>query len=804
MHTRRWSFPKLLAWLVIGCGLALVLLSQQYLMTQAQGDNVADYVGARRCSSCHRELARAHAETRHSLALHEAEEDSVTLLADFGQDSEFRLVLFPDEMEPRPVQREDIAFVMGSGRHVQRFVYELDRDEYAVLPIQWNTVEQTWEPFILAENWPDPAYDFTQNCAGCHTTGLNVSLGRWEDDGVQCEACHGPASLHREAAREAGTSPSDRELDEIRATISNTADAQVCGQCHSRGMGDDYPYPYGYEPGMDLVEDFTLSPTNDNAHWWASGHARQTNMQFNEWFNSAHARALTSVQNSEHAEETCLQCHSTDYRANQALLAAFEAGEREGDPPEAITVENASFGITCATCHSPHQANNTDFFLVTEPYALCVECHSNGDYAGIHHPTQEMVEGLPLIEGIDSITTAHSEAEDGPDCLTCHMMQVPVGNEARTSHSFTPVMPDLAEEGQTEVCASCHTDLTNGYSVQFIADTQERTTERLALAHATLETVTAPEPWILDTLAFVEGDSSLGLHNYPYTTALLDRVEVELGIVDGSIGAIFEPMPAIPPEECAECHQEEYRLWQSSYHATASQNDNFLEVFASNNSPGYCRRCHGSGYDPETQTAQFEGVVCSSCHTTVRDGEHPPGPISVADDARVCAVCHSGAHAPTYDEWLASDHATSNVDCVDCHTSHTNGLKKADVNETCGDCHAEAVVDDVHMGEDLICTNCHMTPATNGNEHVTSHTRHTLDIDPGTCAECHGNTHILSVRETRMTDEERSQVEILEEEVATLEETADENLTSGIVGGALGALLMVGLLFIVFRLGRLR
>ena len=55
-----------------------------------------------------------------------------------------------------------------------------------------------------------------------------------------------------------------------------------------------------------------------------------------------------------------------------------------------------------------------------------------------------------------------------------------------------------------------------------------------------------------------------------------------------------------------------------------------------------------------------------------------------------------------------------------------------------------------------------------------------------------------------MTEEELTQIEILEEEVATLEDTADENLTSGIVGGALGALLMVGLLFIVFRLGRLR
>ncbi len=569
---------RLLSLSILLAGLWLV---SSFIYAQ-DGEDEAEYAGARRCSSCHRELARAHAETRHSLALHVAEEDSVTLLADFGQDSEFRLVLFPDEMEPRPVQREDIAFVMGSGRHVQRFVYELDRDEYAVLPIQWNTIEQTWEPFILAENWPDPAYDFTQNCAGCHTTGLNVSLGRWEDDGVQCEACHGPASLHREAAREAGTSPSDRELDEIRAVIVRSPDAQICGQCHNQGheQKNAHPYPVDYLPGLNLLDEdvFVLAATDDPFYWWSTGHAARTNMQFNEWLESAHASSLETLQRAEDAADACLQCHSTDYRLVAARIAASESGESDELPPDPVTLETAEFGVTCVTCHNPHSPPEAEVLFVDEPYAVCVDCHSNTERGetGIHHPVQEMFEGTLLVAGIEieGVPGVHVAEEDGPDCLTCHMMAVPVNENTRPTHRFLPILPGEVgeEEPLADTCSGCHNDLTVTDLQFLVEDTQESVRSRLSVNWARFASLNEPEPdtdahqkyeQIVALLTFVQNDGSLGIHNYAYADVLLTSAEQLMGELNVA-GANLEP-PEAPAPTATPAHGTEsfYRIVES-------------------------------------------------------------------------------------------------------------------------------------------------------------------------------------------------------------------------------------------------
>jgi predicted CXXCH cytochrome family protein len=109
-------------------------------------------------------------------------------------------------------------------------------------------------------------------------------------------------------------------------------------------------------------------------------------MQFNEWFNSGHANALTSLQGSPDAQDACLTCHSTDYSFTEKIIANTE---REGTPPDPMTVANAQFGVTCVACHSPHL--DTDYMLVAEPVALCTNCHRDTELtASVHHPVQEI------------------------------------------------------------------------------------------------------------------------------------------------------------------------------------------------------------------------------------------------------------------------------------------------------------------------------------------------------------------------------------------------------------------------------
>jgi predicted CXXCH cytochrome family protein len=210
--------------------------------------------------------------------------------------------------------------------------------------------------------------------------------------------------------------------------------------------------------------------------------------------------------------------------------------------------------------------------------------------------------------------------------------------------------------------------------------------------------------------------------------------------------------------------------------------------------------CHASGYNPDTNTYAFEGIVCSSCHKLTTEAEHPPAPVDIGDASTVCGQCHSGAHAPTYDEWLVSDHKKAGVDCVDCHTPHNNGLLRGEVNATCADCHQETLVDEVHMNQEMTCVDCHMNRRTTENGiHVVS-TGHTMSIDPAVCSECHGNIHELSVKESHRPAEETSQIENLETKVTDLAKQAEDNRNSGIIGGALGMLILVIALALVMRL----
>lgn len=552
-------------WALIVVGLSFVGLG--VLATgrpvRAQDLEDADYVGARECGSCHRNLVRPHSDSLHALALQDVEDDKDAILGDFAQGEDVRAVQFPGESEPRAFTADDIVYAVGAGRYAQRYLVELGDREYAVLPAEWNVAAQSWQPLKLADTWPSPAYDWLQSCAGCHTTGLNVERGRWEDDGVQCEACHGPGSVHIEVADDAGRRPDEDELADIHAAIILTPDAQVCGQCHSRGTEPENGrlYPVNYRPGADLLHEdiFTLA-ADDGESWWASGHGRHNNMQFNEWLASGHAGALETMTGSDQAQDGCLQCHSGDYALDQRLRALYDEGERLGDPPPPVTLESARFGVTCVTCHSPHHAQQADFLLVDEPNALCASCHQNTPLtATIHHPSVELFQGQTLVESVAGIPSAHFAAENGPRCVTCHMLDVPVGGFGLSSHTMRPVVPGAAEDSPPDACSTCHEDLTSADLQSLVQDTQAAIRSRLSTSWARVSSITQPEAGAesaalydqaVAALLFVQNDGSQGFHNYAYADALLDAAAgmlTQLSVPGARLQPTEAPAPTATP-----------------------------------------------------------------------------------------------------------------------------------------------------------------------------------------------------------------------------------------------------------------
>lgn len=502
-------------------------------------DEDNEYVGTRECRSCHRSYANDHKETVHYQTLIEvakAEDDDV-ILADFDAGEDIRTMTF-DENETRPFTQDDVVFTLGAGRHYQAYVSEVDDDVYRVLPAQWNVADENWVPLPLADDWSDSAYDFNSQCAGCHTTNYNAEDLDWGETGVQCEACHGLGLNHVELADDAGSSISDDEYANLSSAINFALDSQVCGQCHSRGMNQEtgLPIPIGYHSGQNLLDEtiYVLPELSNTEFWYSTGHARLPNMQFNEWLQSSHTTALTTAQESESFDESCLGCHSVAQRRVDYLID--EDWVNEDDFDKLSVLDRHSFGITCTACHDPHEIDNEQLLIEEDRYELCTSCHTNDENReGIHHPVKEMFEGDDFIEAIEPVVGIHFDAEDGPTCVSCHMSNVLTKSGNRPTHTFAPITPSDSDDDEalSGTCSSCHDSLTNADMQFLIEGIQEDVRERLVTSSARL-TNFEPESdskdydyfiVLTNALTFVQNDGSLGIHNYAYVDSLLTVVE---------------------------------------------------------------------------------------------------------------------------------------------------------------------------------------------------------------------------------------------------------------------------------------
>ncbi len=267
-----------------------------------------------------------------------------------------------------------------------------------------------------------------------------------------------------------------------------------------------------------------------------------------------------------------------------------------------------------------------------------------------------------------------------------------------------------------------------------------------------------------------------------------------------TVGPTLEP---ILPEEyrgpafCSQpqCHVPHLQEWQGSTHAEAFQDPVFQQSWVDNQQPGYCLKCHATGYNPNTGLPVAEGVTCESCHGTYRQ-DHPRADMMPVDAAAErCGVCHT----TTYDEWQLSGHAARGVKCASCHAVHSQGLLFATSTALCATCHGDRYEDFAHAGHaehQVTCADCHMYRPPDGSmREGLLPTGHFFAVTSDACTQCHTRDSIHSRREEFVPASQpdvptMQRITVLEEEVAQLQSSAARNLILGLVGGVLGGLLI--------------
>lgn len=271
----------------------------------------AAYKGHMMCQMCHKNLEKskpiipAYEKTAHPKTMMKASVEGA-IVGDF---------------ETNPVFTKDkVAWVLGKGRNKQAY---LDAD-FKVLPAMWYVKEKKWKP--------TKEVDGASQCIACHTTGFDPATKKFVQEGVTCEACHGPGGEH---IAKMGSKDHIVNL----AKLDASKQGMVCGQCHSAGKDPTgkFVHPVGFRPGDDLTKKFVdAKPT-----------APGSNQQYSEHLQSKHAAVGThcttchdphnvvnlKAQVKKPVNELCMSCHADTVKdmKTHAPQAAAEA--------------------TCATCH---------------------------------------------------------------------------------------------------------------------------------------------------------------------------------------------------------------------------------------------------------------------------------------------------------------------------------------------------------------------------------------------------------------------------------------------------------------------
>lgn len=273
----------------------------------------AAYKGNMMCKMCHQNLTKGKdfvpsiEKTSHPKTMMKASVEGA-IVGDFSTNPVFT--------------KDKVAWVLGKGRNKQAY---LDAN-FQVLPAMWYVKEKKWKP--------TPAADGSTQCIACHVTGFDPATKKFTQEGVTCEACHGPGADHI-------SKMGNKDFIVSLAKLDKQKQGMVCGQCHSAGKDPTgkFVHPVGFKPGDDLAKLFVdAKPTGPG-----------NNQQYSEWLQSKHAAAGTGCttchdphvpgtvksQLKKPVNELCLGCHAakvTDLKTHAPQAA-----------PDA----------TCASCHMP-------------------------------------------------------------------------------------------------------------------------------------------------------------------------------------------------------------------------------------------------------------------------------------------------------------------------------------------------------------------------------------------------------------------------------------------------------------------
>lgn len=416
--------------------------------------------------------------------------------------------------------------------------------------------------------------------------------------------------------------------------------------------------------------------------------------QFEEWEKSGHAKSLETLKASQDAENSCLQCHSSDI--------IFD---------ENATLDTAQLSNECGSCHADHKGMDKAFSefepdLLKAKGEVCNDCHSASDAKPGETPPSAQLEiyiGAGGV-GVDDAPGIHYTLMQGEGCVKCHTFKEE-GVADAGGHTF---------KANLAGCLPCHNDpeAKNAAAQKQISDKLDEL-EPLIEAFEDKESEDFKNAKFNFDLVRISG--GYGAHNLSYANKLLDY---SLAVLQGGEQPKAE-------EGCLLCHNslsaDQVDGWKQSNHAISLDT-----LQASPDAQDACLQCHSVDYqlDPENvtlETAQLSNG-CGSCHADHKgldkvfsEFEHD----LLKPKNEVCNDCHSAGEAQP-GETPESAQLEIFTGTGGIGVDDSPGIHSAIMPDGCVACHTSSIEKD---GENVA---------------------HTFVANPAVCDACHGDQGVIT------------------------------------------------------------